>query len=151
MSFRRFRSVSAVLSAALLSACTAHHPAPSRGDATTGVQDPNRIHALLLNGGGRREINYQSHQHHLERLITLLETSGVRKENIAVFSADGEDPTADLATREMPTSPDFWILPASGAMRLLAPPTIYVDSTLPGFEVKPARKDDLQQWFVTQG
>lgn len=115
------------------------------------ASDLSKVHALLLNGGGRREVNFQSHFNHLERLVALLEEGGVKPENISIFSADGEDPNADQATRERPSSPDFWLLPVSGAMRMLAPPTVYVDSKLPGFDVKPARHEDLQQWFATTG
>lgn len=146
------RRVALVLALSLTAAAACStRPAAKAQPQAAGVADSSHIHAVLLNGGGRREINFQSHQHHLERLVGLLMAEGVQHQNIAVFSADGQDPAADLATREAPTSPDFWLLPASGAMRLLAPPTVYVDSHLPGFDVHPARKAELQEWFAKQG
>jgi len=148
--FRR-RIFLAFLACALVwPACASRKPAPPPGPQP-GVVDPSRIHAILLNGGGRPEINFQSHLGHLERLIALLNANGVPRRNIAVFSADGDDPAADLATRELPASPDFWLLPTGGAMRYLAPPTVYVDSRIPGYDVHPARRDELEKWFASEG
>src|SRR5262245_16139169 len=65
------------------------------------------LYALLLNGGHRKEINYQSHLHHVRRAYALLRENGVPAENIVVFSADGDDPAPDLATREHDTEPGF--------------------------------------------
>ncbi|MDX1384996.1 MAG: hypothetical protein R3190_15185, partial [Thermoanaerobaculia bacterium] len=75
-----------------------------------GAAEPGeQVHALLLNGGGRPAINYQSHLHHLEELVDELEERGIPSERIHVFSADGEDPGADLAVRDsLPEG--FWRL-----------------------------------------
>jgi hypothetical protein len=59
-----------------------------------------RLHALLINGGGRPAQNYQSHLLHVRELLALLLQAGVRPEQISIFNADGSDPAADLAVRE---------------------------------------------------
>src|SRR5512135_1219578 len=51
-----------------------------------------RTHAVLINGGGRPDINYQSHLQHVQGMVALLEAKGVRREDITVFSGDGSDP-----------------------------------------------------------
>jgi hypothetical protein len=58
------------------------------------------LHAVLINGGGKRVINYWSHLDHLRILLRLLNANGVAPARVAVFSGDGQDPAADLATRE---------------------------------------------------
>jgi thiol-disulfide isomerase/thioredoxin len=109
-----------------------------------------QTYALLLNGGGRPETNYQSHLQNIRSLAALLERDGVRPRDITIFSSDGSDPAADLATKELPTDPDFWLLP-SGLSHLLRPPTTLVNSTVDGFTLRPAHKKDLQEWFEDEG
>jgi len=134
---------------ALLTGCppAMRRPAPLAADAPPR---PQRLHALLLNGGGRREINYQSHLTHVRGVVQLLEDGGVPARNITVFSSDGADPEADLATRETPDEPQFWLLPPLLA-RSLRPPVTYVDSTLDGFVLHPATREALRAWFLDQG
>lgn len=103
-----------------------------------------------MNGGGRREVNYFSHLDHLRRVLALLEQSGVAASDIAVFSGDGSDPEADLATREVELRPDFWLLPRR-LDGLLRPPVVFVDSRLEGVALRPARLEALRAWFQTEG
>jgi len=105
-------------------------------------------YAVLLNGGGRAEINYQSHLQHVKGMAELLQANGVRREDITIFSADGADPAADLATREQPTDTDDWLIPQATALR---PPVVYVNSAVDGIALQPARKDALRAWFETRG
>jgi thiol-disulfide isomerase/thioredoxin len=107
-----------------------------------------RTYAVLLNGGGRPQINYQSHLQHVKGMVHLLETKGVRPEDITIFSGDGADPTADLATRERSVEADYWLIPRSTALR---PPIVYVNSTVEGSKLQPARKDALRAWFEDTG
>jgi len=58
------------------------------------------VHALLINGGSKPQVNYQSHLHHVEEMVDLLLDRGIPRQRIDVFSADGADPAADLARRE---------------------------------------------------
>jgi thiol-disulfide isomerase/thioredoxin len=107
---------------------------------------PEHLYALLINGGGNRNINYHSHLDHLRRLIAMLEERGVDPERIAVFSGDGADPAPDLATREGHRPPDFWLLPRSEAARL-RPPIEYLNSEIEGFTLQPATRSALSAWF----
>ena len=107
-----------------------------------------RTHAVLVNGGGRPDINYQSHLQHVRGMVELLEADGIRREDITVFSGDGSDPALDLATRERSTEADYWLIPQ---YILLRPPIVFVNSTIDGIQLQPARKDALRAWFDKQG
>ncbi len=108
----------------------------------------SHIHALLLNGGGRPEVNYQSHLQNVRSLVELLHLSGVPSSEITIFSGDGSDPAADLATRDSDDVPDYWLLP-QGLGHYLRP-TTYVNSAVAGFDLQPATKSALQAWFTKQ-
>ncbi len=108
-----------------------------------------RTYALLLNGGGRPAINYRSHLQHVKGVLELLRANGVRSEDIGVFSGDGADPAADLATREQTAGPEFWLIPQATVRALF--PITYVDSVVDGVTLRPARKDALRAWFAQQG
>jgi len=112
---------------------------------------PGSLYAILLNGGGRRESNFQSHLRHLQGMVEGLRDGGVAPEAITIFSGDGADPAADLATREAETGPGSWLLPRSGIGRLLRPPIAYVDSVVDGFVLRPATKAALRDWFAAEG
>lgn len=106
------------------------------------------LHAVLVNGGGRPEINYQSHLQHVKGMVELLEADGVRREDITIFSGDGADAAVDLATREHAAEADYWLIPQGVALR---PPIVYVNSAVDGMPLHPARKDALRAWFQDQG
>jgi len=128
-------------------------PANPDGHAETArrvAPAPEHLYALLINGGGRRQTNYHSHLGHLRQLIAMLEATGVDPERIAVFSADGADPAADLATRDGHLPADFWLLPRGDAVRL-RPPIEYVNSEIAGFPLQPATHEALRTWFETTG
>ncbi len=108
---------------------------------------PGHLFAVLLNGGHRKEINYQSHLHHIRRAYELLRADGVPAANITVFSADGADPAPDLATRENDDVRGFWVLP-TWAQNALRAPITYVDSTVEGVTLQAAKKDALRAWFA---
>jgi thiol-disulfide isomerase/thioredoxin len=104
---------------------------------------------VLVNGGGRPQINYHSHLDHLRRLLRILEATGVDPARIAVFSGDGPDPALDLATREGELPADFWLLPRSIGSRM-RPPIEYVDSQIDGFALRPATREALSAWFAAE-
>lgn len=146
------RLLSFVLLVLLLPAagCAVHAGEPGfRAERRTGVPPPapGRLHALLLNGGHRKEINYQSHLHHIRRAYELLREDGIPAANITIFSGDGADPAPDLATRETDDTPGFWLLPQWTQNALRAPIT-YVDSTVEGVTLQAAKKDALTAWFA---
>ncbi|MEE9291970.1 MAG: hypothetical protein V3U83_03470, partial [Acidobacteriota bacterium] len=108
------------------------------------------MHALLINGGSKPEINYQSHLHHLEDMVALLESRGVPRERIHVFSADGERDAPDLAVRD--TIPEgFWLIKGTGPGQRLKPETELTNTDWQGVEIRPARKRMLRRWFNSVG
>ena len=109
-----------------------------------------RVHAVLVNGGGRREINYRSHLEHVRTLVGILEDAGVPRPQITIFSADGENPSADLAIREDAPARGAWLLPANLA-GALGPQIDYVSSSVDGHTLRPARLDRLRAWFIEEG
>jgi thiol-disulfide isomerase/thioredoxin len=111
---------------------------------------PARISALLLNGGGRREINYASHLAHLRTLVSLLATAGVSSERIAIFSSDGDAPALDLALEEPAPKGSFLLAGSKFGERLLAP-TRFGSSSVPSVPLRPATRAELRRWFETTG
>ena len=146
---RRGHAAVLVACGVLLAACQPAVRAPIPAPDTARPPKPP-THALLLNGGGNREINYQSHLIHVRKVIELLVRNGVGAEDIAIFSGDGSDPAVDLATRDLNQEAEFWLLP-SAAARYLRPPIIYVDSSIEGFNLRPARQAALRSWFTSEG
>ncbi len=115
-----------------------------------GKADEPQTYAVLLNGGGRPRINFQSHLTHVKGFAELLDAYDIPAENVVIFAADGADPEADLAVRESNQVEDFWIL-TRRAQQVLSPQIEYVDSSVEGFELHPATKAALEEWFVENG
>ena len=107
---------------------------------------PGTVHALLINGGDRPTSNYLSHLHHLEDMVHVLRGRGVAPEHIHVFSADGEDPSADLTTRDSPPA-DFWLLEGTSLDSRLRPQARLVNTYWAGVTLHPARQAALREWF----
>ncbi len=105
-----------------------------------------RTHALLINGGSRPEANYQSHLHHLEDMVALLESRGIPRDRIYIFSADGEEAEPDLAVRDT-LPPGFRLIEGTAAGRLLRPKTELTDTRWHGVTLRPAREAELLAWF----
>ncbi|HUI25918.1 MAG TPA: C13 family peptidase, partial [Candidatus Kryptonia bacterium] len=140
---RRLAWVCAGIALLLAAGCT------SRSLRPTASSSP-RLHAVLINGGGDVANNYQSHLSHIRSLLAILQPI-VRPADIAIFSSDGADPAADLATREPAVEPEFWLLPQASIGQALRPQTVYVNSVVDGFALRPARKEALRQWFEREG
>jgi len=137
--------------------CAVHagEPGTRAGDAVAAwpavsAPPPGRLHAVLLNGGSRKEMNYQSHLHHIRRAYELLRADGIPAANITIFSGDGADPAPDLATRETDDERGFWVLP-QWTQNVLRAPIVYVDSTVDGVTLQAAKKDALRAWFAAAG
>jgi thiol-disulfide isomerase/thioredoxin len=107
---------------------------------------PGAVHALLINGGNQPTANYVSHLHHLEDMVALLRARGVPPQRIHVFSADGEDPAADLTTRDLPP-PGFWLIEGTSLGNALRPHARLVDTRWDGVTLHAARRAALQEWF----
>src|SRR5262245_10875339 len=143
----RRRRVALFVGLGLLAAgCTSRTARVPRKTTDTVIPQQGHTTALLLNGGGRPDINYGSHLQHVKGMVELLQSEGVRREDIVVFSGDGADPADDLATRERATEPDAWLIPQGYANILF--PIVFVNSTVDGFTLRPARKDALRAWFT---
>jgi thiol-disulfide isomerase/thioredoxin len=110
--------------------------------------DESRFEVLMINGGGQRFQNYQSHLLHLRELFDLLLASGLSSDQVSLFSADGPDPAPDLAVRDQSVL-DAWMIDGTGLGRSLDPRTRYVNSSLDGADLKPATKAALRKWFAT--
>jgi len=104
------------------------------------------MHALLINGGDKPESNYLSHLHHLEDMVELLGRRGVAAERIHIFSADGQDESADLATRDAPP-PDFWLIEGTGLGNRLRPHSELTNTRWAGVTLHPAKLIALRDWF----
>lgn len=128
-------------------------PKPNPGPAPVTRGEPDlrgELHVVAINGGDRRQVNYRSHLEHLKQLVDLIEHAEVDPARVTIFASDGEDPEADLATREVAPHPDFWLLPRSGVAEHLRPPIHYVNSRLDGYTLRPATRAALHAWFEEQ-
>ena len=146
MSTRAPRRLPAILSTLLLalalSSCGTR-ALPHRTE--TG---PASFDVLMINGGGSRAQNYQSHLLHVQQLYALLLRIGVPRERIAIFSGDGPDPATDLAVREQrEPEKDFWLLRGTHLEQPLGPPITYANSTVDGAVLAPATKLAIKAWF----
>ena len=145
---RRLALAFAVL-CCLLSSCRSPSPAvpPPPPPVTEG---PGTFKAVLINGGGKKQMNFQSHLTHVRELSAFLRANGAAEDELIIFSSDGSDPAADLATRARPDdSGDAWLLPSRAAQ--LFRPIEFVDSSVEGYTLHPATYEALRAWFTTAG
>jgi|SRR5688572_15293618 thiol-disulfide isomerase/thioredoxin len=105
-----------------------------------------RVHAVLLNGGGRPSINYHSHLRHLSLMHDVVDAAGVPAAQTIAFSSDGEAPGEDLATRESHPEDEFWLLHGTPLGQALRPPIRYVSSSVPDVTLRPATRGTLEGW-----
>ena len=108
--------------------------------------DEGRFEAVLVNGGGSRRSNFQSHLLHLRELYELLLASDVPPDHITIFSADGTDPRLDVAVRDRSVDA-AWQLDGTRLSAKLDPRTTYVNSGVDGAVLKPATKAEIGPWF----
>ena len=102
---------------------------------------------LIIDGGGRREQNYQSHLLHVQALRETVQRAGIGDAAITIFSSDGSDPAEDLAVRELQPEPDFWLLEGTRVEGRLRTPIVYANSAIPGVPLHPATRKALADWF----
>jgi hypothetical protein len=126
-------------------------PAPPPAVVDASRASMPRLHALLLNGGGSKPQNFQSHLLHVQQLFGVLEQAGVDRSRITVFSADGEDPEPDVALKDAADPEDFWLIDGTRLEMPLRPPVEYVDTRLDDVAIRPATKASLAAWFEDEG
>jgi thiol-disulfide isomerase/thioredoxin len=107
-----------------------------------------RLSALLINGGGSAEQNYQSHLLHIEELTQALLRRGLPPSRISIFASDGADPGADLAIRAVQPELDFWHLQGTGIEGYLRTPIELTSSRLQSLPLQPATEPALRAWFA---
>ncbi len=135
--------LSVSLAAILLPACAL--------TASGEVVSAGRVEALLINGGGRPAVNYQSHLLHVRALVQVLRHAGVPDRRITILSGDGADPAADLALRDPQPEQDYWLVEGTRLGGAFRTPTTFESSAVPGFVLRPATKVEVQRWFAAAG
>src|SRR4030095_14247218 len=113
-------------------ACRSMRPlAAAPGRPVAVPIDVARLQVLMINGGGTRNQNYQSHLLHLRGLHDVLQRAGVPADLISLYVSDGADPAADVAVREAQPEADFWLLEGRRLAEPLRTPVVYQKSALP--------------------
>jgi thiol-disulfide isomerase/thioredoxin len=79
-------------------------------------------------------------------MVGLLRVRRVPPGRIHIFSADGEDPSADLSARDSPPT-DFWLLEGTSLDKRLRPQARLVNTQWAGVTLHPARETALRAWF----
>ena len=79
-------------------------------------------------------------------MVDLLLLRGLSPERIHIFSADGDDHNADLASRESQPK-DFWLIEGTRLGKPLRPRTQLTNTPWRGLTVHAARQAALRKWF----
>jgi thiol-disulfide isomerase/thioredoxin len=140
-----------MLLALAVCACRSRPATPAARRPANARADVSHLHVLMVNGGGSREHNYQSHLLHLRALYDLLERAGVPSQRMALYVSDGADPAPDVALREAQPEPDFWLLEGSPLADKLRTPITFENSVVPDAALAPATRGDIARWFETTG
>jgi len=111
----------------------------------------SRTRAVLINGGGSAERNYQSHVLHLRELLDLLADRRIAADRIVVFASDGDDPQLDMAVLEPSPADELWMLEGAALSSQLSPQIHLTDTRIDGFTMLPATHDAIAQWFNREG
>ena len=138
--------LSVVLATIGLALGAARGPAPM-ATPREPADKPPRLQVVLLNGGGRPAINFYSHLLHVQQFSDVLRRAGLPPTYITIFNADGADPTADFAVRELQPEADFWLLRGTRLERPLQTQIRYEDSVVDGFTLQPATRAALRSWL----
>jgi hypothetical protein len=107
---------------------------------------PDRLHVLMINGGGDREDNFASHLSHLRQLADLLDRARVPHDRVTILASDGSNPAPDLAVRG-PEPEGTWLLEGTAVGELLRHSTSFENSTLAGYSLRPATRAELRRAF----
>jgi PDZ domain len=108
---------------------------------------PDRLHVLMINGGGDREDNFASHLSHLRQFAALLDRARVPRDHVFILASDGSNPAPDLAVRA-PEPEGAWLLEGTTVGDLLRGTTSFENSTLAGYSLRPATRAELRRTFA---
>ena len=140
------RTLTTAVLAIWIAGCARPGLRPAEKSRTPVAAGP-RVEAILINGGSKKKSNYHSHLVHLRRLTRVLVESGVPEKNITIFASDGQDQAPDLAIREPGRFKDHWMIKDTDLDKLVGPPVHYMNTTVEGMRLLPAKKAALQAWF----
>ena len=83
----------------------------------------------------------------VKQFSDVLRRAGVSPTDITIFNADGVDPQADFAVRELQPEADFWLLQGTRLERPLRTQIRYENSVVDSFTPQPATRAALRHWF----
>ncbi|MGC9983011.1 MAG: PDZ domain-containing protein [Polyangia bacterium] len=107
---------------------------------------PDRLHVLMINGGGDRKENFASHLSHLRQFAALLDRARVPRDHVFILASDGSNPAPDLAVGV--SEPEgTWLLEGTTVGDLLRHTTSFENSTLAGYGLRPATGAELRRTF----
>jgi len=133
----------------LLAGCQQPQEGPPAAAPRAAAAGPApRVEALLVNGGGSKGQNFQSHLLHVQQLFAQLERAGVDRSRITVFSSDGDDPQPDVAQRDQELPENFWLIDGTRLEASLRPAITYVNTSVADVSVRPATRAALADWFA---
>jgi PDZ domain len=107
---------------------------------------PEHLHVLMINGGGDRANNFASHLSHLRQFADLLARAQVPRDHVTVLASDGSNSAPDLAVRG-PEPEGTWLLEGTAVGDLLRHTTGFENSTLAGYNLRPATRAELRRTF----
>jgi hypothetical protein len=132
-----------------LSACRSPAPAspPPLEPITEG---PGTFKALLINGGGKKQSNFQSHLTHVRTLVEFLQANGAdRRRHHHLRLRRRRSGRRPRHPRAPDDTGDAWLPPPRAAYLLR--PVQFVNSTVDGYTLEPATFEALHTWFTTEG
>jgi hypothetical protein len=107
---------------------------------------PQRLHVLMISGGGDRDNNFASHLSHLRQFADLLDLAHVPRDHVIILASDGSNPAPDLAVRE-PEPEGAWLLEGTAVGEILRHTTSFENSTIAGYSLRPATRAELRRTF----
>ena len=110
-----------------------------------------QVHALLVNGGGHKAINFRSHLEHLRSMHAVVSGGDIPAEQVVVLASDGSDPAPDLATRMLDDLSEAWLLEGTSLGARLRSQIRYVDSKLDGVSLREATPEGLRDALAAMG
>src|SRR4029450_4605091 len=93
-------ATTALIALAVVFACRSVRPLAAAPAPLVSPVDVGRLQVLMINGGGTKSQNYQSHLLHLRGLHDVLQRAGVPGSLISLYVSDGADAAPPAPVRE---------------------------------------------------